>query len=52
MLFVTSSRLSMLLFGLLPIVVVPVLIYGRKVRKLSREPRTGLPIPAASPGKC
>ena len=37
MLFVTSPRLSMLLFGLLPIVVVPVLIYGRKVRKLSRE---------------
>lgn len=37
MLFVTSSRLSMLLFGLLPIVVLPVLIYGRKVRKLSRE---------------
>ena len=37
MLFVTSSRLGMLLFGLLPIVVIPVLIYGRKVRKLSRE---------------
>ncbi len=37
MLFITSARLGMLLFGLLPIVVIPVLIYGRKVRKLSRE---------------
>ena len=37
MLFVTSSRLSMLLFGLLPVVVLPVWYYGRKVRKLSRE---------------
>ena len=37
MLFVTSSRLSILLFGLLPVVVLPVWIYGRKVRKLSRE---------------
>ena len=37
MLFVTSPRLSILLFGLLPIVVLPIWIYGRKVRKLSRE---------------
>ena len=37
MLFVTSSRLSILLFGLLPLVVLPVWFYGRKVRKLSRE---------------
>ena len=37
MLFVTSSRLSILLFGLLPVVVLPILIYGRKVRRLSRE---------------
>ena len=37
MLFVTSSRLSILLFGLLPVVVLPVWIYGRKVRRLSRE---------------
>ena len=37
MLFVTSSRLSMLLFGLLPVVVLPVWYYGKKVRKLSRE---------------
>ena len=37
MLFITSSELGILLFGLLPVVVLPVLIYGRKVRKLSRE---------------
>ena len=37
MLFVTSSRLGILLFGLLPVVVLPILIYGRKVRRLSRE---------------
>ena len=37
MLLVTSPRLSILLFGLLPLVVLPVLVYGRKVRKLSRE---------------
>lgn len=37
MLFVTSPRLSLLLFALLPIVVLPVWTYGRKVRLLSRE---------------
>ena len=37
MLFITSSELGILLFGLLPVVVLPVLIYGRKIRKLSRE---------------
>lgn len=37
MLFVTSPRLSILLFGLLPVVVAPIWVYGRKVRKLSRE---------------
>ena len=37
MLFITSSLLSILLFGLLPVVVLPVWFYGKKVRKLSRE---------------
>ena len=37
MLFVTSPKLSLFLFGLLPVVVLPVWIYGRKVRRLSRE---------------
>ena len=36
MLFVTSPRLTLMIFGLLPLVVLPVLLYGRKVRKLSR----------------
>ena len=36
MLFVTSPRLTMMIFVLLPLVVLPVLLYGRKVRKLSR----------------
>ena len=36
MLFVTSPRLTSMIFLLLPLVVLPVLVYGRKVRKLSR----------------
>ncbi len=36
MLFITSSRLTLLLFVLLPVVVVPLWLYGRKVRRLSR----------------
>ena len=36
MLFVTSPRLTGLILVLVPIIVVPVLLYGRKVRRLSR----------------
>lgn len=36
MLFITSPWLTSLLFLLIPVVVMPVLIYGRKVRRLSR----------------
>ncbi len=36
MLFITSPKLTSLLFLLLPVVVLPVLMYGRKVRRLSR----------------
>jgi ATP-binding cassette subfamily B protein len=36
MLFVTSPKLTTLLFLLIPLVVLPVMIYGRKVRQLSR----------------
>ena len=36
MLFVTSSRLTLLLFGLLPLVVLPIWVYSRKIRRLSR----------------
>jgi len=36
MLFVTSPRLTLLILLLVPVVVLPVLLYGRKVRRLSR----------------
>ena len=36
MLFVTSPRLTLYILLLVPIVVLPVILYGRKVRKLSR----------------
>ena len=36
MLFVTSPRLTLMIFILVPVVVLPVWLYGRKVRRLSR----------------
>jgi ATP-binding cassette subfamily B protein len=36
MLFITSLKLTTLLFLLIPVVVLPVMIYGKRVRKLSR----------------
>jgi ATP-binding cassette subfamily B protein len=36
MLFVTSPRLTLMILLLVPVVVLPVLLYGRKVRRLSR----------------
>jgi len=36
MLFITSPKLTSLLFLLIPVVVLPVMIYGKKVRVLSR----------------
>lgn len=36
MLFVTSPKLAGLILVLVPLVVLPILIYGRKVRRLSR----------------
>ena len=36
MLFITSPKLTTMLFLLIPVVVSPVLIYGKRVRKLSR----------------
>jgi ATP-binding cassette subfamily B protein len=36
MLFVTSPRLTLMILLLVPIVVLPVWLYGRKVRRLSR----------------
>jgi ATP-binding cassette subfamily B protein len=37
MLFVTSPKLSAIILGLLVLVVVPIVLFGRKVRKLSRD---------------
>jgi len=37
MLFVTSARLSLLIILLLGLVVLPIILFGRRVRKLSRD---------------
>src|SRR6185369_5815283 len=37
MLFVTSVKLSSIILGLLVAVVVPIIMFGRRVRKLSRD---------------
>nr|WP_229217766.1 ABC transporter transmembrane domain-containing protein [Massilia forsythiae] len=37
MLFVTSARLTSIILGLLVLVVVPIVLYGRRVRSLSRD---------------
>ena len=37
MLFVTSPKLSSIILGLLVLVVVPIVLFGRRVRKLSRD---------------
>jgi len=37
MLFVTSPRLSSIILGLLVLVVLPIVLFGRRVRKLSRD---------------
>ena len=37
MLFVTSAKLSAIILGLLVAVIVPIVLFGRRVRKLSRD---------------
>ncbi len=37
MLFVTSAKLTSIILGLLVLVVVPIVLYGRRVRSLSRD---------------
>ncbi|MEW6760659.1 MAG: ABC transporter transmembrane domain-containing protein [Pseudomonadota bacterium] len=37
MLFVTSPKLSAIILGLLVLVVLPIVLFGRRVRKLSRD---------------
>ena len=36
MLFITSAKLTMLILVLIPLVVFPIFLYGRKIRRLSR----------------
>jgi len=37
MLFVTSTKLALLILVLVPVVVFPIMLYGRKIRRLSRD---------------
>lgn len=37
MLLLTNAKLTLVVFGALPIVILPVIIFGRRVRKLSRD---------------
>ncbi len=36
LLFVTSARLTLLVFMMVPVVIVPIVVFGRRVRRLSR----------------
>jgi len=37
MLLLTNSKLTLVVFGAVPVVILPVIIFGRRVRKLSRD---------------
>lgn len=37
MLLITNIKLTLVVFGVLPIVMLPILIFGKRVRKLSRD---------------
>ena len=37
MLFITSPKLALLMFLIVPVVVLPIIVFGRQVRRLSRE---------------
>ncbi|MFO1170055.1 MAG: ABC transporter transmembrane domain-containing protein [Hyphomicrobiaceae bacterium] len=42
MMFVTSTKLSVLVLGLIPLIVIPLVIYGRVVKRLSRTAQDSL----------
>jgi ATP-binding cassette subfamily B protein len=42
MMFVTSVKLSVLVLGLIPLIVIPLVDYGRVVKRLSREAQDSL----------
>ena len=53
MLIVTNPYVMTQVLGILVLVVLPSLLFGRRVRTLSAAPaRTGWPIPAPSPPRC
>ena len=51
MMLYTSPRLASIIIGLLLLVVVPILIYGRRVRKLSRDSQDRLADTSAQAGE-
>jgi ATP-binding cassette subfamily B protein len=42
MMFVTSTKLSVLVLGLIPLIVIPLVVYGRVVKRLSRTAQDSL----------
>ena len=48
----TNPYVMTQVLGVLILIVLPSLWFGRRVRKLSRASRTALPIPAPSPPRC
>ncbi|MDP3671665.1 MAG: ABC transporter transmembrane domain-containing protein [Telluria sp.] len=51
MLFVTSPKLSAIILGLLVLVVVPIVLFGRRVRKLSRDSQDRIADASAAAGE-
>jgi ATP-binding cassette subfamily B protein len=51
MLFVTSVKLSSIILGLLVLVVVPIVLFGRRVRKLSRDSQDSIADASAIAGE-
>jgi ATP-binding cassette subfamily B protein len=51
MLFVTSVKLSSIILGLLVLVIVPIVLFGRRVRKLSRASQDSIADASALAGE-
>ncbi|TCS34726.1 ATP-binding cassette subfamily B protein [Paucimonas lemoignei] len=51
MLFLTSARLSLLILVLLALVIVPIILFGRRVRKLSRDSQDRIAAASALAGE-
>lgn len=48
LMFVTNAKLTSIVVLALPLVIAPILLFGRRVRSLSRKARTGWPTSAAT----